>query len=65
MVPRLLTQPRVAIDTIAHRFGKDKEVYNDMTDSFIRNGLTQAEIADESLLQLYATHLPFYFASLT
>jgi len=62
---KLLTQPRVARDIIARRFGEHKEVRNDMTDSFIRNGMTQAEIADESLFQLYATHLPFYFTSLT
>jgi len=46
----------VAREVIAERFkpGAEKVTRNDMTQSFIEHGLTQAEIADESLLQILA-----------
>lgn len=44
----------VARDHIARRFGPEKETKHDITQSFIRHGLTQAEIGDESLLQILA-----------
>lgn len=46
----------VAHEMIADRFkpGDEKVKRNDMTQSFIEHGLSQAEIADESLLQILA-----------
>src|SRR5689334_17800376 len=41
-------------DVIARRFGLEKETKRDMTQSFIKHGLSQAEIGDESLLQILA-----------
>jgi cytochrome P450 len=39
---------------ISRRFGPTKETKADMTQSFIKHGLSQAEIGDESLLQILA-----------
>lgn len=46
----------VAREAITERFqpGTQKKTRNDMIQSFIEHGLTQAEIADESLLQILA-----------
>ncbi|KKY16998.1 putative cytochrome p450 [Phaeomoniella chlamydospora] len=44
----------VSRDLIAHRFGPKKITREDMTQSFVRHGLTEGEIADESLLQILA-----------
>ncbi|KAK5319343.1 hypothetical protein LTR70_004962 [Exophiala xenobiotica] len=46
----------IAREVIAERFkpGAEKVTRNDMTQSFIEHGLTQAENADESLLQILA-----------
>lgn len=44
----------VTRDLISRRFGPEKETKTDMTQSFIKHGLTQAEIGDESLLQILA-----------
>lgn len=44
---------------IARRFGTDKEVRQDMTGSFIEHGLNQAEVVDETMLQLYAKKSPY------
>lgn len=44
----------VTRDIIARRFGENKETKADMTQSFIKHGLTQAEIGDENLLQILA-----------
>jgi cytochrome P450 len=41
-------------DIIRRRFGPDKETKADMTQSFIKHGLSEAEIGDESLLQILA-----------
>ncbi|EXJ75068.1 uncharacterized protein A1O5_01764 [Cladophialophora psammophila CBS 110553] len=39
---------------VGQRFGENKVVREDMIQSFIKNGLTQGEIADEGMLQLFA-----------
>ena len=44
----------VTREIIGRRFGPDKETKTDMTQSFIKHGLSQAEIGDESLLQILA-----------
>jgi cytochrome P450 len=44
----------VTAELVSRRFGDKKEVRQDMTQSFISHGLTQGEIADESLLQILA-----------
>ena len=44
----------VTRDIIDRRFGPEKEVKHDITQSFIKHGLTQGEICDESLLQILA-----------
>lgn len=44
----------VTRDIIARRFGPEKETKQDITQSFIKHGLTEAEIGDESLLQILA-----------
>lgn len=44
----------VTRELIARRFGEDKELKQDMTQSFIKHGLSQEEIQDESLLQVLA-----------
>lgn len=44
----------IARDLISRRFGDNKEVRQDMTGSFIAHGMSQAEIADESMLQVLA-----------
>jgi cytochrome P450 len=44
----------VTAEIISRRFGDKKEVRQDMTQSFLAHGLTQGEIADESLLQIVA-----------
>lgn len=44
----------VTAEIISRRFGDKKEVRQDMTQSFTAHGLTQGEIADESLLQILA-----------
>ena len=44
----------VTRDLISRRFGPEKETKTDMTQSFIKHGLSQAEIGDESLLQILA-----------
>ncbi len=37
---------------IARRFADNKDTRNDMTGSFMAQGLSQADIADESMLQM-------------
>ncbi|KAJ9614034.1 hypothetical protein H2200_002170 [Cladophialophora chaetospira] len=44
----------VTRDLISRRFGPEKETKTDMTQSFIKHGLSQGEIGDESLLQILA-----------
>jgi cytochrome P450 len=44
----------VTSDIIARRFGDEKEVKNDITQSFIAHGLDEGQICDESLLQILA-----------
>ncbi|KAL9581929.1 MAG: hypothetical protein Q9212_003604 [Teloschistes hypoglaucus] len=44
----------IAKEVIAERFGADKIVKHDMIDSFIVNGLTQAECESETMLQVIA-----------
>jgi cytochrome P450 len=44
----------VTRDIIAGRFGPKQETKSDITQSFVRHGLTEGEIMDESLLQILA-----------
>lgn len=44
----------VVRERISQRFGPEKVVREDMTQSFIRHGLSQGEIEDDSLLQILA-----------
>jgi hypothetical protein len=46
---------RVAREIISKRFGEGAEVRQDMIGSFIKNGLSLQECADESLIQMYAS----------
>lgn len=43
----------VAKEAAAERFGPDAKIRNDMLGSFVRNGLTQPQLASEALLQMF------------
>jgi hypothetical protein len=47
-----MPENRVAKEIISKRFGEGAEVRQDMIGSFIKNGLTLQECADESLIQM-------------
>lgn len=44
----------VTRDMVFRRFGEEKEVRQDMVQSFLNHGLTQVEIANETLFQMIA-----------
>ena len=55
---------RVAREIIARRFSDEKQDRHDMVISFKKHGMTQDEIADESLFQLWVLS-GFYDANTT